>query len=224
MKPNPLSLGACAAVACILLAAQPAAAAVITSLPDGVAREFTRNNKFVRGPQAFGAGATYETTTTAGGETNSYFGYTGGFSIPTGGAGTNWGGGEPFAAVGLTHAIMSFTFDTPVAGALAEFAWSRAADKVFTLSAYNSAGKLLEQISFNAADPAYSKGFYGFQRAANDISRFEVNGYYFGARNLSTYTSAISAVPEPGAWAMMIIGFGLTGSLLRARQRGHAIA
>lgn len=224
MKTIPISLRACAAVSCLLLAAQPAAAAVVTSLPDGVAREFTLNSRSVKGPQAFGNGATYEATTLTGAAMNSYFGYTGSFTIPSGGAGTNWGGGEPFAAVGLTQAIMSFTFDTPVAGALAEFAWSRAEDKVFTLSAYNSAGKLLEQISFNATDPAYSKGFYGFQRAANDISRFEVNGYYFGARNLSTYTSAISAVPEPATWAMMIIGFGLTGSLLRARQRGHAFA
>ncbi|CAN7253779.1 PEPxxWA-CTERM sorting domain-containing protein [Phenylobacterium sp. LjRoot164] len=31
-----------------------------------------------------------------------------------------------------------------------------------------------------------------------------------------------SAVPEPGAWAMMIVGFGVLGSALRARRRVSA--
>jgi hypothetical protein len=202
------------------LAAQSATAAVITSLPGGEAQAFTRNNRQVTGPQSFGAGGTYLVTTPTGANTNSYFGYTGGFNIPSGGAGTNWGGGEPFAAVGLVSVVMSFTFETPVAAALADFAWSRANDKVFTLSAYNDAGKLLERLSFDATDPAYLKGFYGFERATNDISRFEVQGYYFGARSLSTLTKdVVAAVPEPTTWALMIGGFGLAGATLRTRRR-----
>lgn len=42
----------------------------------------------------------------------------------------------------------------------------------------------------------------------------------------STYTLKVSSVPEPGSWAMMIAGFGLSGAALRhpARRRyqlGH---
>lgn len=36
--------------------------------------------------------------------------------------------------------------------------------------------------------------------------------------------SDFSAVPEPAAWAMMIVGFGLVGSVLRRSRRGFAAA
>jgi hypothetical protein len=35
--------------------------------------------------------------------------------------------------------------------------------------------------------------------------------------------SVSAAVPEPGAWALMIAGFGLTGAVLRGRRRSLAI-
>lgn len=34
----------------------------------------------------------------------------------------------------------------------------------------------------------------------------------------------VSMVPEPGTWAMMIVGFGLIGGALRLRRRGDALA
>jgi len=205
-----------------LAVARPAAAAVITSLPGGTAVDFPLHSRQVRGQQAF-AGGTYEATASNGAQTSSYFGYTGSFVIPTRGGGTNMGGGVPYAAVGLQNAIMSFTFDAPVAAALAEFAWSPTDTKTFTLSAYNDAGKLLERLSFNAADTNYDKGFYGFQRTTNDISRFEIDGYYFGVKNLSTFTTdAVAAVPEPASWALMILGVGSVGALGRVRRRQGA--
>ncbi|WP_162257192.1 PEPxxWA-CTERM sorting domain-containing protein [Phenylobacterium sp. Root700] len=40
-----------------------------------------------------------------------------------------------------------------------------------------------------------------------------------------TYTTGISsAVPEPAAWAMMIIGFGAAGTMVRSARRRMAIA
>jgi len=40
----------------------------------------------------------------------------------------------------------------------------------------------------------------------------------------ATFTAKLSAAPEPGAWALMIAGFGLTGAALRRRRAGPALA
>ncbi len=221
MKAKSFATGALAA--CVLgmtsslaVAIQPAQAAVITSLPEGVKQEFTLNPRNVREPVEFGDGITYRATTLTGVQTNSYFGYTGGFSFPDG---SNWGGGEPFAAIGLQTAVMSFTFDQPVSAVLADFIWSRASDTELKFRAYDASGKLLEGVSFVTNDPAYPKGFYGIGRATNQIARFEVEGYYFGLRNFSTFVAPASAVPEPAAWAMMIMGFGTAGTMIRRRRK-----
>jgi hypothetical protein len=224
MKVKSLATGALAA--CLLgvtsslaAAIQPAQAAVITSLPQGVKQEFTLHSGHVRGPVEFGDGITYRATTRAGQQANSYFGYTGGFTFPDG---SNWGGGEPFAAIGLATAVMSFTFDEPVSAVLADFIWARSSDTEFKFRAYDASGALLEDVSFVTNDPAYPKGFYGIERSTNQIARFEVEGYYFGLRNFSTSVAAPSAVPEPATWAMMIIGFGTAGAMIRRRQTALA--
>lgn len=199
-----------------VMAATPAAAAVITSLPDGVAQAFPVNNQFVRAPVRFGDGITYKATSLTGQQTTSSFGRTDGYTFPDG---SNWGGGEPFAAIGLAHAIMSFTFDDPVSAVLAEFIWARSETSVFSFRAFDADGDLLESVSFTGLDPAHPKGFYGIQRAGNDIARFEVQGYYYGVRNFSTLVAPPSAaVPEPAAWALMIAGFGGAGAMLRRRR------
>jgi hypothetical protein len=39
-----------------------------------------------------------------------------------------------------------------------------------------------------------------------------------------TIADPVSAVPEPGVWAMLIVGFGLVGSVLRGRRRNALTA
>ena len=206
----------------MLSSVEPAAAAVISTLPEGVAQAFPTGNIYANSPRTFGDGVTYNVKTLAGGQASSHFGATGAYSF----SGSNSWSGTPYAAFGLQTAIMSFSFADPVSAALAEFNWSRDGTTTtpITFRAYNSAGKLLESLNFSASDPAHLSGFYGFQRASNDISRFEVEGYWVGARNLSTFTETVSAVPEPATWAMMIIGFGGAGAVIRRRRVAFAAA
>lgn len=47
-------------------------------------------------------------------------------------------------------------------------------------------------------------------------------GVGFDARVLKITPASLSAVPEPGSWALMILGFGIVGAGLRRRRRsGH---
>ncbi len=39
-----------------------------------------------------------------------------------------------------------------------------------------------------------------------------------GFSNAVLYTTGAGAVPEPGTWLMMILGFGAIGASLRARK------
>lgn len=41
---------------------------------------------------------------------------------------------------------------------------------------------------------------------------------------LDYFARAVSAVPEPSTWAMMIVGFGTAGSMVRASRRRNALA
>lgn len=58
---------------------------------------------------------------------------------------------------------------------------------------------------------------FGADRVTKVI--FSSSGNSFELDNI-----AVSAVPEPGAWALMIAGFGLMGAALRRRQAALALA
>ena len=194
--------------------AQPAAAAVIHDL-DGVARNMPAANQWATTPQQFGGDVTFTAHDPTNGQAGAYYGYTGQFIFKD----TVWSG-TPGAMVGYQSAVMSFSFGDPVSAFLAELAVGSINGSTLALSAYNASGKLLETVSFSAED--FASGFYGLQRAANDISRIDVSGYYFGVRNIETLTSVTSAVPEPATWAMMIVGFGGAGVLIRRSRRSLA--
>ena len=48
---------------------------------------------------------------------------------------------------------------------------------------------------------------------------FTSGGPYTLAIDDITIVNGLSAVPEPGAWALMIAGFGLAGATLRRQRR-----
>lgn len=71
-------------------------------------------------------------------------------------------------------------------------------------------------------------GLRFFTNAGNDVrfffqdtvSQYRVNTFSPGASAFVTATSAaLPAVPEPGAWAMLILGFGGVGLAMRRRPR-----
>lgn len=63
----------------------------------------------------------------------------------------------------------------------------------------------------SASDPTFLTG------------SFNLNNPFFGNGTL-TISSIVAGVPEPATWAMMIIGFGLTGAAMRFRRRDAATA
>lgn len=68
----------------------------------------------------------------------------------------------------------------------------------------------------------------GFQAGVNTIDFIVYNDNSFGPTGLRVEmtgsANALSAAPEPAAWAMMLIGFGGLGAILRRRRSGVAIA
>jgi hypothetical protein len=60
---------------------------------------------------------------------------------------------------------------------------------------------------------------YGCNRAG-----FSYNGCGLGEGAFRSTALAPAAVPEPGAWALMILGFGGVGATLRRRREGFAAA
>jgi len=67
-------------------------------------------------------------------------------------------------------------------------------------------------------------GFLDFARLYDRVlTQDEITQLYAGGTPLRAFDS-ISAVPEPGTWALMIGGFGLTGAALRRRRSLAAVA
>ena len=57
------------------------------------------------------------------------------------------------------------------------------------------------------------------------VAPFMANSYtYQQYSGVQTIASISSAVPEPATWAMMIIGFGAIGSMVRTSRRRNAFS
>ncbi len=69
-----------------------------------------------------------------------------------------------------------------------------------------------DNLGIGIMDPTAGRGEQ-LAISAADIQAFDVIGW--------TKRSAVAAVPEPGTWAMMMVGFGLVGGALRRRRTGQ---
>ena len=85
-------------------------------------------------------------------------------------------------------------------------------------------------IAFNGTN------FYTSDEQAHEVSKWDINGNFVSIANLDpdsryenwTFASQdivpIGGVPEPATWAMMLVGFGGLGAILRRRRTHLAIA
>ena len=83
---------------------------------------------------------------------------------------------------------------------------------------------VLKYITIKQAQDDYglyynSAGFASGTTYTFDLSRYNPDGW----SHLTVYDSVATAVPEPGTWAMMLLGFGAIGFAMRRRRREGAL-
>jgi PEP-CTERM motif len=196
------------------------------SLVGGNAINLPASNITGSGPVDIGGGVTWQSN-----QTNSLFGWTGGYT--TGNA-TITAGDPPIIELNDAYDVgsggyakMWLSFATPTSGFLAELFWT---DGEYTnlnsagIFAYDSSMNLIDYIALNnnGNSTGMQSGYYGFSEATANISYIYFDNSHIGARNMSYVgpeINPVGAVPEPGTWAMMLLGLGATGWAVR-RQTG----
>lgn len=229
------------AVCCSVLAyAIPATAQVVTLDFEGVAPYPNGSNVFVRD---FYNGGT-SSNGASGANLGAGFGAnalliclnTAGFRC--GASNTSRGGvGDPASALGgLFFLAGSETFLNYAAGFTTGFSFNYTApNQGGTIGVYdglNGTGNLLTSLTLattaSACDPTYSASFCPFVPAGVGFTGTARSIGFGGAANQIvfddiTFGSVIPgvspAVPEPGAWATLLLGFGIVGAGLRFRLR-----
>ena len=78
--------------------------------------------------------------------------------------------------------------------------------------------------NFSGADSSEPFAFFNFDSTAG-FDRIDITQNGGGGFELDNVTigNTPGAVPEPASWALMIIGFGATGALLRSSRRKKAV-
>lgn len=97
-----------------------------------------------------------------------------------------------------------------------------------TIAALDINGDVLEEYNLADLAPISTPGafnafeFRGIARDTADIYGFRFGGSYLLASGTATGDVIGGGVPEPGTWALMILGFGSAGAMLRRRRMGLA--
>jgi hypothetical protein len=125
----------------------------------------------------------------------------------------------------VSHKEIHFDFAEPITGFGFFFG---ASDLVWTLKAYGAGDKLLETLDIAPTRTSNAGNFYGV--IAGGITRATLTAAsadYVAIDDFRTSTAPIVApggVPEPASWALMILGFGAAGALLRRNSASRPVA
>lgn len=79
----------------------------------------------------------------------------------------------------------------------------------------------------NSFGSSYNFDLGGLSLSAGDTIDFAVNrnsSYFYDSTSLSGVVSMSAAVPEPGTWVMMLLGFFGIGGLIRSQRRKQKFA
>lgn len=97
-----------------------------------------------------------------------------------------------------------------------------------TIAALDINGNVLEEYNLATDAPISTPGgfnqfqFRGITRDTADIYGFRFGGSYLLASGTAT-GDVIGGIPEPTTWALMILGFGSAGAMLRRRRTSYAL-
>lgn len=209
------------AAAAAVSIASPAGAAIIIEVGPGAIQP-DENVLFVNGPEP---GLTIEGVTN---QTNTVLAITGGEPLKASGGQARLdavdgklsttftfnGFGDQLVGFDLANAGLAFT-ET-------EFRLFRGTATEATLTFVDTAGEVFQQ-TFGIP----SNGFFSARAIDGqliDYFSIAVNGTVGDVRQVRIGgVQPTGAIPEPGAWALMILGFGGAGAALRHRRR-HALA
>ena len=131
------------------------------------------------------------------------------------------GGGCPAPANGIFVSSNNFAnpFTITFAGITNAFSFSNASNSSGTASAFGIGGNLLESIAISGFPSSFSFTSTGINSISfSSSAQLGVDNFAFGD------VQGMSAVPEPAAWAMMLIGFGFVGGTMRAANRRKKFA
>lgn len=151
------------------------------------------------------------------------------FSAPGGDGLIWWQAGNGFAdCVGgcvTDNSALALNVDLGGSYALAGLYVGQATAFSLNVAFFNAAHLLLGNV--NATGAGDGVAFAGWESDADKIASIEItklveNNFFVSAQ--SGYLQANGGVPEPAAWSLMIMGFGLAGAALRRRTGKAATA